>query len=163
MLNKTGIGFVVLATAAFVVSVSGQANAQSGVKAGALTCDVKGGWGVIFGSTRDLNCSYQPAKGKVERYTGHISKYGVDIGYSKGGVVVWAVLAPASDVSAGALAGNYGGATASATVGVGAGAHVLIGGSKKSITLQPVSIEGNAGLNVAAGIASLHLDHVERE
>jgi hypothetical protein len=161
--NKIAIGIAVLAAAAFVAGVSGKANAQSGVKAGALTCDVKSGWGVIFGSTRDLKCSYQPTKGRVERYVGHISKYGVDIGYTQGGVVVWAVLAPTSDVSPGALAGDYAGATAGATFGVGAGAHVLVGGLKKSFALQPVSIEGNTGLNVAAGIANLHLNHVEQE
>jgi hypothetical protein len=161
--KKIAIGFTVLAAAVFAAGVSGKANAQSGVKAGALTCDVDSGWGVIFGSSRDLKCSYQPTKGKVERYVGHISKYGVDIGYTKGGVVVWAVLAPTTDVSSGALAGDYAGATAGATFGIGAGAHVLVGGLKKSIALQPVSIEGNAGLNVAAGIANIHLTHVERE
>ena len=38
---------------------------------------------------------------------------------------------------------------ASATVGVGLGANVLVGGSGNSIALQPVSIEGTTGLNVA--------------
>jgi hypothetical protein len=70
--------------------------------------------------------------------------------------MVWLVFAP-GQVSPGALAGDYGGATASATVGAGVGANVLLGGSNKQITLQPVSVEGSAGLNVAAGIAAVTL------
>jgi uncharacterized protein DUF992 len=72
-------------------------------------------------------------------------------------VLVWAVFAPSSDVRAGALQGDYAGATASATVGVGLGANVLIGGLDKSIALQPLSVEGNRGLNVAAGIGAISL------
>lgn len=136
---------------------SGGAQADGGVKVGVLSCNVSSGWGVIFGSTRDVNCAFQPAKGPMERYGGYISKYGVDIGYTQGGIIVWAVFAPSSDVAPGSLAGRYGGATAGATVGVGAGVHALIGGFKQSISLQPVSIEGNAGLNVAAGVAAMQL------
>ena len=111
----------------------------------------------MFGSTRDLRCTYADLKGKVEHYTGHIDKFGVDIGYQAGGVIVWAVLSPTSDVGKGALAGNYGGVTGGAAVGVGGSANVLIGGFQRSITLQPLSIEGTAGLNVAAGIAQIVL------
>jgi hypothetical protein len=133
------------------------AHAQGGVQVGVLSCNVSSGWGVVFGSTRDVNCTFSPASGTVEHYVGHISKYGVDIGYTQGGVIVWAVFAPTGNLAAGSLAGNYGGATASATVGVGAGVHALIGGFKNSISLQPVSIEGNTGINVAAGIAQMTL------
>ncbi|HEY0302613.1 MAG TPA: DUF992 domain-containing protein, partial [Rhizomicrobium sp.] len=88
---------------------------------------------------------------------GTISKFGVDIGYTDGGVLVWGVFAPSSDVRAGSLEGDYAGATASATIGVGLGANVLIGGLDKSIALQPLSVEGNKGLNVAAGIGAISL------
>jgi hypothetical protein len=159
MLNMTVIKLGAIALTIAGAIGSAQAQTQSGLKAGALTCDVSSGWGVIFGSTRDVNCSYQPIKGNVEHYTGHISKYGVDIGYTRGGVIIWAVLAPTTDLSPGALAGHYLGATAGASVGIGAGVHALIGGSKRSIALQPVSIEGNTGLNVAAGVADLTLTH----
>ena len=97
--------------------------------------------------------------GLGEHYDGTISKIGVDIGYTKGGVIIWNVIAPSTDVKPGALEGGYGGATGSATVGVGLGANVLLGGSNKSIALQPVSIEGNTGLNVAAGIGGLNLKY----
>ncbi len=130
---------------------------EGGVKAGVLTCNVSSGWGFIFGSTRDLKCTYSHDHGALENYTGHINKFGVDIGYQAGGVIVWAVFAPSTDVGKGALAGEYGGATGGAAVGVGATANVLIGGFQKSFTLQPVSIEGNTGLNVAAGIAQVTL------
>jgi hypothetical protein len=129
----------------------------SGVKAGALTCNVESGWGFVFGSTRDLKCTYADNNGKVEHYAGHIDKFGVDIGYHAGGVIVWAVLAPTSDIGKGALAGSYGGVTGGVAVGVGASANVLVGGSQRTISLQPLSIEGMTGLNVAAGIAQIVL------
>jgi len=129
----------------------------SGVKTGALTCNVQGGWGLVFGSSRDLRCTYADNKGKVERYTGRIGKFGVDVGYQAGGVIVWAVLSPTADIGKGALAGTYGGVTGGASVGVGGSANVLVGGSRNTISLQPLSIEGTTGINVAAGIAQLVL------
>jgi hypothetical protein len=135
------------------------AQAQGGVKAGILSCNVDSGWSFVFGSSRSLNCAYSPKPGVAEHYVGKIAKFGVDIGYLKSAVIVWAVVAPGADVAPGALAGDYGGVTAGASVGVGAGANVLIGGSNKSFALQPVSIEGNSGLNVAAGIAEISLTY----
>ena len=127
------------------------------VRAGYLTCHVTSGWGLIFGSSRDMHCSYAMQPGYTEYYTGSITKFGADIGYLSSAVVIWAVLAPTTNLGQGALAGTYAGATASAAVGVGAGANVLIGGFNHSIALQPVSIEGQNGLNVAAGVAALSL------
>ncbi len=144
--------------AAALVALAGSAQAApSGVKVGTLTCNVASGWGFIFGSSKDLHCNFRPNGRKGEHYVGSISKFGVDIGYTDGGVLVWGVFAPSSDVRAGALQGDYAGATASATVGVGLGANVLIGGLDKSIALQPLSVEGNKGLNVAAGIGAISL------
>jgi hypothetical protein len=136
------------------------AHAQN-VRVGSITCHEPSGWGFIFGSTRDLACVYSPlgGGGPVERYAGRITKFGVDIGYSGAGVIVWAVFAPTTGVAPGDLAGNYVGVTGSATVGIGVGANVLLGGSNKSIMLQPVSISGETGLNVAAGVASLVLQY----
>ena len=108
-----------------------------------LTCNVASGWGFVFGSSKDLHCTFRRNSHASEHYTGTISKFGVDIGYTEGGVLVWGVFAPSSDIRTGALAGDYVGATASATVGVGLGANVLIGGLDKSIALQPLSVEGN--------------------
>lgn len=132
------------------------AHAQ-GARVGVLTCNVSSGFGFIFGSSRSVNCSFSGAAHHSEHYAGTINKFGVDIGYIKGGVLVWSVLAPTAVPAPCALAGTYSGAAANATVGVGAGANVLIGGSANSISLQPLSIEGTTGLNIAAGIASLTL------
>lgn len=129
------------------------------VKAGILTCNVSSGWGLVFGSSRELKCVYSHDNKSSEDYAGHIRKFGVDIGYQAGGVIAWAVLAPSNDVGKGALAGDYGGVTGSATVGAGVGANVLTGGFKDSFALQPLSVEGNAGLNVAGGIAQITLDY----
>lgn len=154
--NRLLIGAAAAASLLFVIPA--QADTNSGtVKVGVLTCNVSSGWGLIFGSSKDLNCTYSPAPGRTENYVGKITKYGVDIGYQKGGVMVWGVFAPSNTLAAGALAGNYGGATAGASAGVGANANALVGGSNNSISLQPVSIEGTAGLNVAAGVASISL------
>lgn len=150
------MGAAVLAVGALALAGSADA-APHGVKVGSLTCNVASGWGFIFGSSKDLHCTFRPNSHTNEHYVGTISKFGVDIGYTEGGVLVWGVFAPASDVRAGALAGDYAGATASATVGVGLGANVLIGGLDKSIALQPLSVEGNRGLNVAAGIGAISL------
>ncbi len=142
------------------LALAGAANAApAGVKVGTLTCNVAGGMGFVFGSSKDLRCSYEPTKATVEHYSGTISKWGVDIGYTAKGKLIWAVFAPTSDVRPGALEGQYAGATAQATVGVGLGANVLVGGLDKSVALQPVSVEGSTGLNVAAGIGSITLKH----
>jgi hypothetical protein len=154
MRDKLGLAAVAL----IGCLAAGSAGAQEGgVKVGVLSCNVSSGWGIIFGSTRTVNCTYAPAKGVVEHYAGHISKFGVDVGYTQGGVIIWGVFAPTSDLAAHSLAGTYAGGTAGATVGVGAEVHALVGGFKKSVSLQPVSIEGNAGLNIAAGVAELTL------
>jgi Protein of unknown function (DUF992) len=158
MLKKVGLAVGALGLAAVITAQGTPALAQSGVRVGTLSCNVAGGWGFVFGSSRALHCVFSPGPSHhPERYTGTISKFGVDIGYTRGGVLVWAVLAPTANLAPGALAGNFAGATASATVGVGAGANVLIGGSNRTISLQPVSIEGNTGLNVAAGIGAITL------
>ncbi len=152
------------AAAALALSFAGAADAAPhGVKVGTLACHVSSGWGFIFGSSKDLHCDYHPNKVGGERYSGTISKFGVDIGYTNGGEMIWEVFAPSSDVRPGALQGDYAGATASATVGAGLGANVLIGGLDKSIALQPLSIEGNTGLNVAAGIGAISLKAVRPE
>jgi len=157
MKNVICIGLIAMTMA--LMTVASRAGADDGVKIGILTCNVSSGWGFIVGSSKNVNCMFAPADKheKHERYVGKISKFGADIGYSSAGVMVWAVFAPTTATKRGALAGQYAGATAGAAVGVGANAHALVGGLNKSITLQPVSIEGETGLNVAAGVESLTL------
>ena len=136
-----------------------QAAGKSGVNVGSLECKVAGGVGFIFGSSKELDCLLARTDGVAERYTGTIKKFGIDIGFTKEAHIVWLVFAPGS-IAKGALAGEYVGATAGASVGVGVGANVLLGGSNKQITLQPVSVEGSVGLNVAAGIGAVELKAV---
>ncbi len=136
---------------------SSGADAKSGVNVGALSCTVEGGIGLIIGSSKGVDCVFDRADGKPrERYTGDISKLGIDIGITEKSYIRWLVFVPGS-IKAGALAGGYAGGSAEATVGIGLGANVLVGGFEKSIALQPVSIQGQEGLNVAAGITTLTL------
>lgn len=150
------------ATLASALLFAGAASAQpSGVKIGTLSCHEASGWGFIFGASNAVHCTYAGAH-RVEHYTGEISKFGVDIGYQQSGVLIWSVFAPTDRMGPGALAGHYGGVTAGATIGVGLGANALVGGSHRSIALQPLSIEGTTGLNVAAGIGQLTLHYRPR-
>ncbi len=148
----------VCAVSVGALALASAANAAPhGVKVGMLTCHVHSGWGYVVGSSKGMDCVYHPKGRGEDRYTGNISKLGVDIGYTSGGTLVWDVIAPSSDIRPGALQGEYGGATASATVGVGVGANALLGGFDKSIALQPVSVEGNTGLNISGGIGEMSL------
>jgi hypothetical protein len=133
-----------------------------GVKVGVLTCHESSGWGFIFGSSKGLRCVYHHGP-YAEHYEGDVSKFGVDVGYTSGAVIVWDVFAPNTGPARGALAGNYVGVQASAAAGPGAGANALVGGFDRSFTLQPVSIQGETGLNVAAGIGSMSLHFVGAE
>ena len=135
------------------------ASAASGIAVGMLTCNVSSGWGFIVGSSRSLNCTLTGTNGVVEHYAGNVTKFGADIGYTQAGVIVWTVFAPQANLQPGALTGSYAGGTASATVGVGFGANALIGGGGNTIALQPLSIQGSTGLNVAAGIAAINLTY----
>lgn len=145
------------AAAALAVSAL-PANAQgTRVAAGTLSCSVAPGVSFIFGSTRRVNCIYYGSNGVAERYVGEIDRWGVDIGYTNAATMMWAVLAGTNAVPPGSLAGNYAGVSAAVTPGVGGAANVLVGGSNRTISLQPVSVEGNTGLNLAAGIGALIL------
>lgn len=135
-----------------------QAPQQGGtVRVGTLRCDVAGSAGFVFGSTRNLTCDYTNVNGRHERYTGEISRYGVDLGFTRSAVMLWGVLAPTTDVQPGVLAGTFAGVSGGVTAGVGVGANVLVGGSNRSIQLQPLSVEGNTGLNIALGVAEMQL------
>ena len=152
--NIAGIAILALGVTAASAPVFA---AEHGVKVGNLTCHVSSGYGFIFGSSKNLACTFKQANHPAVYYTGSVSKFGVDIGYTEDGIIVWGVLAPTSDIRDGALEGDYAGVSASAAVGVGVGANVLLGGLDKSIALQPLSLEGMKGLNVAAGIGSITL------
>jgi hypothetical protein len=147
-----------IAGAAFGAMMATEANAQEKVEAGLLTCGVRGGTSFIFGSSRDLRCVFRTAPGEEgERYEGQIQKYGLDVGVTGNAILTWTVLAPSHGVYAGALAGKYYGVAADASAGVGGGANVLVGGSNNTISLQPLSVQGQTGLNAAVAVAEVEL------
>ena len=149
-----------IAASLFAVALTAApALAKDGVKVGVLECDVSAGIGLILGSSKSVDCVFK-RDGRDERYSGKLGKLGVDIGATGEAAMAWVVFAPGK-VNRGALEGSYNGAGAEATVVAGLGANVMIGGFEKSINLQPLSIKGQTGLNVAAGLTSLSLQHVD--
>lgn len=153
------IAAIALATATLAFA-AGSAEAKGGVKIGVLNCQIEPGVGFIIGSSKGVDCVFHGTKGRVEHYTGSIGKLGVDIGVTGETRLGWIVFAPGS-MKQGSLKGSYVGASAQATAGLGLGANVLVGGFRNSINLQPVSVQAQTGLNVAAGVASLHLKRAD--
>jgi hypothetical protein len=116
---------------------------------------------MVVTSSRALDCTFAPNMGgPVERYVGTVTRLGLDLGVTGPGDIDWAVLAPTAIVGPGALSGSYGGVGASATIGIGGGAALLTGGSGQTTSLQPLSVHGQSGMNVAAGIEGIRLDYV---
>jgi hypothetical protein len=148
-----------LAAAAGLVLFSAMpASAQSGTKVGLLSCNMSPTIGLIVGSHQRIHCRFTPdAGGAPETYSGSITRIGLDVGFRAGGTMAWAVFAPTSGIHHGALRGNYVGANADASLGLGAGAKILVGGSHRTISLQPLSVQGQVGVNLALGVAGLRL------
>ncbi len=138
---------IAAAAVAAMAFTTGGAQAASNVQVGVLTCDVEPGVGLIFGSSKDVNCKFTRKGHKTETYRGEIDKLGIDIGVTGGGKIAWLVFAANKDVPSRALSGTYVGASAEASLGLGLGGNWLIGGSKKSIALQPWSVTGTIGVN----------------
>jgi hypothetical protein len=147
------IGFL----AAVLPVLAAPASADAAVKIGTLRCDVAGGLGLIITSSKEMRCFFSSTHGYREWYYGTIRKFGLDLGATSHGVLAWAVFAPTAGPRRGALAGDYVGADASVAVGAGVGANALVGGFDRSFTLQPLSVEVQSGLALAAGVASLSL------
>jgi hypothetical protein len=126
---------------------------------GMLTCKLNPSIGFIIAGHQSMDCRYVPSSpaNPPQAYQGALNTVGIDIGISAGGVLGWAVLAPTVGIPAGALAGEYVGASGDLGIGLGAGANVLIGGSGRTVALQPVSLEGSVAVNVALGVSGLKL------
>jgi hypothetical protein len=154
-MRRAFLGALILALGAMAFDAE-RAQAQR-IRAGVLNCDVSAGIGLIIGSQRSVNCLFTPdGPGPQEGYYGTISKLGLDIGATAGGVMVWAVYMDTSR-GYGFLAGDYAGASGEVTIAAGLGANVLVGGSNRTVALQPVSIGGQVGLNLALGVANLSI------
>jgi hypothetical protein len=150
-----------IGAAAFALTVASvdPAGAQR-IKAGLLTCDVSAGIGFIIGSQKTVSCVYapEPAGPQPQQvYSGSISKFGLDIGATSSGVMVWGVFTDSMGPNPGFLAGDYFGATGEVTIAAGLGANVLVGGSNRTVALQPISVDSSVGLNLAVGVAELRL------
>lgn len=157
---------VLIAAAIAGLGAFGAYAQDSGVEVGSLDCAIDAGTGFIFGSSKDLRCTFTPANAEFlpESYFGNVSKFGLDIGSTKETRMQWLVLASSSNIYApGALGGDYVGASAEVTAGVGAGANLLVGGSGTNFTLQPVSVQTQTGLNIAVGVSQFQLRSIEQE
>ena len=145
--------------AALLVPVAG--HAQSWTQVGTLSCKVDPNIGFIIVGHQPMQCIYQSAPsvpaGPPQIYDGALNTVGLSIGFSAGSALAWAVFAPTTGMPAGALAGEYVGVSGDVGIGLGAGANVLVGGSNRTIALQPLSLQGSIALNVVAGVSSLKL------
>jgi hypothetical protein len=149
------------AAAALAAFVASPALAQSSIKVGTLTCDVSAGIGLLISQQQTMTCTFAPASGAPpDSYIGRIDKFGLALGAVQQGTMVWGVLAPSTGFPHGALAGTYGGVGAEATAGAGLGANLLVGGTGRAFSLQPLSVQGQTGLNFAAGVTTLTLTSV---
>jgi hypothetical protein len=156
LIMRTIIGASALA---LLIATAAPATAQR-VKAGVLTCDVSAGMGFIIGSSKSVSCVFRPDQaGPTENYAGSFSTFGLDIGATAAGVMIWGVFT-ATSAGPGFLTGDYVGAGAEVTLAAGLGANVLIGGSNRTVALQPLSVSGQVGLNFAVGLADLRLQSV---
>lgn len=162
MRAKWRVSIILAVAAVYSLGAASSVSAQAAkIVAGTLTCKGKGSVGLIIGSTEQLSCTYTPAgKNSAQHYRASLTTVGLDIGFKGENVMIWTVLGSTSDLPAGALAGKYGGVSAETAVGVGVGANALLGGSKDSVVLQPLSVEGQKGLNLAVGISGLTLQYV---
>lgn len=155
----------ILAAAFAALPLSGTALAQQrGIELGMLDCAIEGGAGFIFGSKKDLSCTFTPADPTFapEPYFGAVTKYGLDIGVTSTTVMQWLVFAPAANIYApGMLAGDYVGASAEVTAAIGAGANLLVGaGQESGLVLQPLSLQAQTGVNLAIGVSQFQLRSV---
>ena len=148
-----------VAATMLVASFTG-ANAQQPmqrVQVGILECRGAASIGFVVGSVTNLGCVLRADGMPEDRYVATIRKVGLDLGITQETALAWGVYAPVARLGPGDLSGDYVGAQGSASVGVGLGGNVLVGGSANSIALQPLSVQGQVGLNVAAGLESLEL------
>lgn len=148
-----------LATAALLAAFTLPASAQTRVQVGQLVCNVAPSVSFVIGSVRDMSCRFRPMVKGVRggSYQGTVRRFGLDVGVSGKGALLWGVFAPTRKVAPGDLRGTYVGASANATIGLGLGANVLVGGSRNTIALQPLSVEGQTGLNLGLGVSDLTL------
>jgi len=154
MRRSLALAAIALALSGSVVTTSAQ---QGKVQVGVLECRGGASVGFIVGSVTNLGCVLRAAGQPDDFYVATVRKVGLDLGITQESALAWGVFAPVNRLGPGDLAGGYAGAQGSATLGVGVGGNVLVGGSNNSIALQPLSVQGQVGIGVAAGLESLEL------
>jgi hypothetical protein len=154
---RSGIAGAVLGAVALATIVATPATAQRDrVQTGTLECSLSSSIGLLVGSQRNVACNFKPSGGPPEAYVGTMTRVGLDVGFTGGGAIIWGVFT-STNLYSGMLTGTYVGATAEMSIAAGLGANVLVGGSNRAVALQPVSVQGQVGLNIAAGVGSLEL------
>src|SRR5215470_19575861 len=151
-MRSLALAGIALALSASVADTQAQ---QGTVQVGVLECRGGASIGFIVGSVTNLGCVLRAAGRPDDFYVATIRKVGLDIGITEESALAWGVFAPVAQLGPGDLSGNYAGAQGSATLGVGVGGNVLVGGSNNSIALQPLSVQGQVGVAIAAGLESL--------
>ena len=142
---------------AFSFALSSTGPAWSKTQIGLLRCDTSIGIGEILVRKQTMSCTFTHTDGKTEKYTGTVHQYGVEIGMVKEGHLAWAVFAVSPASGTGQLAGKYGGVSASVAAGIGLGADVLVGGTGEALSLQPIAVQGEPGIGIAAGVEQIAL------
>jgi hypothetical protein len=164
MLKLHGVGLMpvlsaFLASAVLSPAVSVAEDRPAKVRTGTLTCKGQGRIGLLIGSREKLACTYVPSGNRPKRQlVGTVTNVGLDIGVKGPSVMVWGVLGSTTALPSEALRGRFVGAAADASLGLGAGAKVLVGGNSNSVVLQPLSVQGQTGVNLAVGVTGLRLD-----
>lgn len=150
--------FRMAALGALLALIPASAGAQNSTQVGTLSCDVSAGLGLFVVEKQKLTCVFLPNGATTgENYVGSLDQFGVELGGVAAGHLIWGVIAATAGVPQGALAGKYAGVGANASIGIGAGANILVGGSDRAFSLQPLSVEGQIGLNIAGGVTSVTL------
>jgi Protein of unknown function (DUF992) len=143
------------------LAVRAQAPGQNWTQSGVLRCKINPSIGFVIFGHQSMECRFVSSPpGPQQVYDGALNTVGIDIGVVGAGGLAWAVLAPTSGIPAGALAGEYVGASGDIALGPGVGANVLVGGSQRSFALQPVSLEGSVAMDVTLGLSALQLRYV---
>lgn len=156
-ISKRVLGVIACGCTALALTTVESA-AQAEIKVGSLVCHGGGGVGYVFASQKSFRCRFEPVGSRrLERYSATISRVGVDVGVTGPTTLVWSVLASTDQLRRGSLNGEYAGASADASIAIGGGANLLVGGSRDSIVLQPLSVQGQSGINLAVGVSNMSL------
>lgn len=156
------IAIAATAVALAVAAFGSAAQAQTGAPAGRLSCTVEGAIGLVVTSQRPMECRFTPRRGPVQRYTGVVRSFGLDVGTIRRSTMSWRVYGPYARAPLGALAGTYAGAAAGASAGsAGGSGNLLVGGVDNEVTLQPLSLQSRRGYNVAVGVTGFELTLIQ--